>query len=98
MKATKPKPTNQIKTKQTHKIKATSVKVYCLTDSKDIKGGDARNKFKRMIFKNGRWWHASIIPVPRRQKQADLREFEASLLYTASSGPVSSHSTHSPQD
>ena len=33
----------------------------------------------------GRSWHTPLIPALRRQRQADLSEFEASLVYRASS-------------
>lgn len=29
-------------------------------------------------------WYVPLIPVPRRQRQADLREFNASLVYKVS--------------
>ena len=41
----------------------------------DIKLGQAR-------------WHPSLIPELRRQKQVDLYEFKASLIYIVSSGTV----------
>ena len=34
------------------------------------------------------WGYMSLIPAHRRQQQADLCEFEASLFYRASSRPV----------
>jgi hypothetical protein len=33
----------------------------------------------------GWWWCTTLIPAPRRQRQVDLCESEASLVYTASS-------------
>lgn len=33
------------------------------------------------------WWCTSLISAPRRQRQADIYEFEASLLYTVSFRP-----------
>ena len=42
------------------------------------------------VKKNTSWayWHASLILAPRRQRQADLYEFEASLLYIVSFRPA----------
>jgi hypothetical protein len=37
------------------------------------------------IGNNGQWWHMLLIPTLGRQKQADLCESEASMLYRASS-------------
>ena len=31
------------------------------------------------------WWHRSLVPALRRQRQTDLCEFEASLAYKVSS-------------
>ena len=33
----------------------------------------------------GRWWRTPLFPALGRQRQADLCEFEASLVYRASS-------------
>ena len=33
----------------------------------------------------GWWWHIPLIPALRRQRHVDLCEFEASLVYRASS-------------
>ena len=33
----------------------------------------------------GWWWHTPLIPALRRKRQADLCEFEASLVYRVSS-------------
>ncbi|EGV99662.1 hypothetical protein I79_011655 [Cricetulus griseus] len=39
----------------------------------------------RFQFKSGRWWNKPLIPALGRQRQADLSEFEDSLVYKASS-------------
>ena len=35
-----------------------------------------------------RWWFMPLIPVLGRQRQVDLREFKASLVYRVSSRTV----------
>ena len=50
----------------------------------------------------GRWWCTPLIPALGRQRQEDLREFETSLVYRASSrtgskakrNPVSKNKTN----
>ena len=32
----------------------------------------------------GQWWYMSLVPALRRQSQADLCDFKASLVYRAS--------------
>ena len=34
------------------------------------------------------WWHMPLIPALWSQRQVDLKEFEASLVYTVSSKPA----------
>ena len=41
-------------------------------------------KFKRKSWAR-RWWRAPLMPTLRGQRQADLCEFEASLVYRVSS-------------
>ena len=43
--------------------------------------GEYIRKYKRA----GQWWRMSLIPALRRQRQVDLSEFEASLVYKMSS-------------
>ena len=31
--------------------------------------------------KSARWWSISLVPAPRKQRQAGLCEFKASLVY-----------------
>ena len=35
--------------------------------------------------RTGQWWRAPLIPASGRQRQANLSEFEASLVYKVSS-------------
>jgi hypothetical protein len=41
--------------------------------------------FKKICFMSQEWWCSPLIPALRRQKQADLCEFESSLVYRVSS-------------
>ena len=43
---------------------------------------------KTAVLFAGLWWCMSLIPVLRRQRQADFCEFEASLIYRVSSRTV----------
>jgi hypothetical protein len=38
------------------------------------------------LFYSQVWWYKSLFPALRRQRQADLYEFEASLVYILSPG------------
>jgi hypothetical protein len=42
--------------------------------------------------KAGQWWHTPLVPALWRQKQMDLCEFKASLVYRASSRHPRPHS------
>ena len=45
---------------------------------------DSRNITKRVLKKiggAGQWWRMPLIPARRRQRQADLFELEANLVY-----------------
>ena len=35
----------------------------------------------RILLQAGWWWHTPLIPALGRQRQVDLCEFEASLVY-----------------
>ena len=48
-----------------------------------------KKKRKEKTEKVGQWWCTPLIPALRRQMQADLCEFEASLASTTSSRTVS---------
>jgi hypothetical protein len=39
----------------------------------------------RILFPTRWWWHGTLIPAPRRQRQVDLCKFKASLVYRVSS-------------
>ena len=43
----------------------------------------------QLEMKNGQWWLTSLIPALGRQREADLCEFEASLVYRISSRTAS---------
>ena len=42
---------------------------------------DTINTVGKMFNITGQWWHMSLIPALRRQRQVVLCEFEASLVY-----------------
>lgn len=42
-------------------------------------------KITFLLVKVKWWWHTPLIPAFGKQKQVDLREFETSLFYKASS-------------
>jgi len=41
--------------------------------------------FENTIYHDVEWWHMSLIPAPRRQRQVDLFGFKVSLIYKVSS-------------
>ena len=38
-------------------------------------------RFRKIDIWAGRWWHMPFIPALGRERQADLCEFKASLVY-----------------
>jgi hypothetical protein len=54
----------------------------CIIINKSKKRKEKKKKEKRHR-QSQPWWHVPLIPALRRQRQEDLCEFEASLVYTS---------------
>ena len=48
-------------------------------------GGSEVHPQLRIIRPAGWWWYTPLIPALRRQRQEDISEFEASLVYRVGS-------------
>ena len=49
--------------------------------------------YNKRVWAAGQWWRMPLIPALGRQRQADLCEFEANLVYRATGLPKQTTTT-----